>query len=70
MCKLFRDMIDLVENKYGCTVIYFITDADGGSLKGRKLLGKEQPWLFVPSCMAHQVSILSFLSLVQIFTHL
>jgi hypothetical protein len=36
-------------------VIYLTTDADGGSKKGRILLGKERPWLILPSCWAHQV---------------
>jgi hypothetical protein len=57
LCKLFSDMIDRVETKYKCYVIYFITDADGGSKKGRVLLGKQRPWLFVPSCWAHQVRL-------------
>jgi hypothetical protein len=55
LCSLFLEIIDKVEKKYQCTVMYFITDANGGSLKGRKLLVKERPWLFVPLCMAHQV---------------
>lgn len=58
LCKLFADMIDRVESKYKCYVIFFTTDADGGSKKGRILLGKERPWLFVPSCWAHQVCVL------------
>jgi hypothetical protein len=54
-CRLFEEIIDRVEEKYGCTVIYFTTDADGGSNKGRKLLIKSQPYLIGPSCWAHQV---------------
>lgn len=56
-CKQFADIIDAIEKKYNCKVIYFITDADGGSLKGRKLLLVERPYLFLLSCMAHQVSL-------------
>ncbi|KAK7042800.1 ribonuclease H-like domain-containing protein [Favolaschia claudopus] len=55
---LFGSMIDRVEKKYHCYVIYFITDADGGSKKGRILLGKQRPWLLVPSCWAHQFQLI------------
>ncbi|KAJ6615990.1 hypothetical protein B0H10DRAFT_1949468 [Mycena sp. CBHHK59/15] len=34
LCKQFAEMIDPVEIHYGCIVIYFITDADGGGKKG------------------------------------
>ena len=57
MCQLYVKIIDSIEARYKCTVTYFIIDADGGSLKGRKLLLKERPWLFAPSCFAHQVCI-------------
>ena len=36
----FANIIDHVEDKHNCIVIYFITDADGGSNKGCKLLKK------------------------------
>jgi hypothetical protein len=56
--------------KYKCTVTYFITDADGGSLKGRKLLAEQRPWLFVPSCWAHQVcSLLNSILQMLTFMH-
>jgi hypothetical protein len=55
MCYFYAEMIDLIKSRSGCTVLYYITDANGGSLKGRKLLHKKRPWMFVPSCMAHQV---------------
>ncbi|KAF8188283.1 ribonuclease H-like domain-containing protein [Mycena galopus ATCC 62051] len=58
LCKLFGDMIDRVELKHRCYVIFFGTDADGGSKKGRVLLGKQRPWLFVPSCWAHQFQLI------------
>ncbi|KAJ7175140.1 ribonuclease H-like domain-containing protein [Mycena crocata] len=54
MCQQFIEIIDRIQTKYGCTVIYFITDADGGSKKGRVLLGKECAYLILPSCWAHQ----------------
>jgi hypothetical protein len=38
MATQFEAMIDQIEIKYGCIVIYFTTDADGGSNKGRKIL--------------------------------
>jgi hypothetical protein len=55
MCKMFGDIIDRTEVKYNCIIVYFITDADGGSKKGRILLGKERVYLILPSCWAHQV---------------
>ncbi|KAJ7934367.1 ribonuclease H-like domain-containing protein [Mycena leptocephala] len=58
MCKQFCEIIDFIEKEYNCTVIYFVTDADGGSLKGRKLLQKLCPWLFIPSCWAHQSQLI------------
>ncbi|KAJ6558647.1 ribonuclease H-like domain-containing protein [Mycena sp. CBHHK59/15] len=58
MCDQFTGMIDRVEEKYGCVVIYFTTDADGGSKKGRILLGKQRPWLILPSCWAHQFQLI------------
>jgi hypothetical protein len=57
LCKQFAVIIDFIEKKYKCKVIYFVTDVDGGSLKGCKLLQKLCPWLFVPSCWAHQVLV-------------
>ncbi|KAJ7154126.1 ribonuclease H-like domain-containing protein [Mycena filopes] len=57
-CQHFAEMIDRVEFKYGCFVIYFTTDADGGSKKGRILLGKQRPWLILPSCWAHQFQLI------------
>ncbi|THU79220.1 hypothetical protein K435DRAFT_884527 [Dendrothele bispora CBS 962.96] len=56
-CAEFERMIDEVENKYDCVVLYLVTDADGGSKKGRVLLGKKRPWLIVPSCWAHQFQL-------------
>lgn len=55
MAAQFKMIIDRIENTYGCVVIYFTTDADGGSKKGHVLLEKKQPWLLMPSCWAHQV---------------
>ncbi|KAJ7663539.1 hypothetical protein B0H17DRAFT_1211634 [Mycena rosella] len=57
LCAQFAGMIDRVEVKHGCIVIYFTTDADGGSKKGRILLGKPRPWLIFPSCWAHQIPL-------------
>lgn len=56
LAKHFGDIIDRVEKTYGCTVTCFLTDADGGSKKGREFLVEERPHLFAPSCWAHQVS--------------
>ncbi|KAJ6561343.1 ribonuclease H-like domain-containing protein [Mycena sp. CBHHK59/15] len=57
-CEQFAAMIDRIELKHGCIVIYFTTDADGGSKKGRLLLGKIRPWLILPSCWAHQFQLI------------
>jgi hypothetical protein len=58
MATFFEETIDDIERDKGCIVIYFVTDADGGSKKGRVTLGKRRPDLFVPSCFAHQVYLL------------
>ncbi|KAJ7791395.1 hypothetical protein B0H14DRAFT_3500466 [Mycena olivaceomarginata] len=58
MCKQFCEITDFIEKEYNCTAIYFVTDADGGSLKGRKLLQKLRPWPFIPSCWAHQSQLI------------
>ncbi|KAK6981174.1 DUF659 domain-containing protein, partial [Favolaschia claudopus] len=58
LARLFGEIIDRVEVRYNCIVIYFGTDADGGSKKGRIILGKERPWLIVPSCWAHQFQLI------------
>ncbi|KAJ6576288.1 ribonuclease H-like domain-containing protein [Mycena sp. CBHHK59/15] len=58
LCEQFAVMIDRVEVKYGCIIIYFTTDADGGSKKGRQLLGIKRPWLILPSCWAHQFQLI------------
>ncbi|KAJ6618888.1 hypothetical protein B0H10DRAFT_1218947 [Mycena sp. CBHHK59/15] len=58
LCEQFADMIDRIELRYGCVIIYFTTDADGGSKKGRVLLGKKRPWLILPSCWAHQFQLI------------
>ncbi|KAJ6600935.1 ribonuclease H-like domain-containing protein [Mycena sp. CBHHK59/15] len=58
LCEQFAAMIDRVEVKYGCIIIYFTTDADGGSKKGRQLLGIKHPWLILPSCWAHQFQLI------------
>ncbi|KAI4293644.1 hypothetical protein K525DRAFT_176946, partial [Schizophyllum commune Loenen D] len=53
-CALFKTMIDKVEKEYKCLVVYFVTDADGGSRKGRKLLTIERPYIIAPDCWGHQ----------------
>ncbi|THU92867.1 hypothetical protein K435DRAFT_800150 [Dendrothele bispora CBS 962.96] len=56
-CAEFERMIDDLEAKYGCMVLYFVTDADGGSKKGHIELGKKRPYLILPSCWAHQFQL-------------
>ena len=54
----FEKMIDDVESEYGAKVTHFVTDGDGGSSKGRKLLVKKRPHLLAPECWGHQVACL------------
>ncbi|KAJ7223699.1 ribonuclease H-like domain-containing protein [Mycena rebaudengoi] len=58
MCQQYMEIIDRIETKYNCVIIYFITDADGGSKKGRVLLGKKRTYLILPSCWAHQFQLI------------
>jgi len=53
----FANIIDCVEDKHGCVVIYFTTDADGGSRKGHQFFEKARLWLLTPSCWTHQVCL-------------
>ncbi|KIM74222.1 hypothetical protein PILCRDRAFT_14572 [Piloderma croceum F 1598] len=57
MADQFESIIDCIETKYNCIVIYFTTDSDGGSKKGCQLLEKQRPWLLAPSCWAHQFQL-------------
>ena len=43
MAKQFGEIVDHTETAYECVVIYFTTDADGGSKKGGKLPQKARP---------------------------
>ncbi|KAJ6615382.1 ribonuclease H-like domain-containing protein, partial [Mycena sp. CBHHK59/15] len=54
MAAFFAKVIDEVETMYSCYIIYFVMDTDGGSKKGRMILLKLRPDLFLPSCFAHQ----------------
>ncbi|KAJ7229916.1 hypothetical protein GGX14DRAFT_553420 [Mycena pura] len=54
MATFFAKVISEVETTYLCYVVYFVTDADGGSRKGRAILLTLPPDLFLPSCFAHQ----------------
>ncbi|KAF7295822.1 DUF659 domain-containing protein [Mycena chlorophos] len=57
MAAFYEETIIRVEAKFGCIVIYVVTDADGGSKKGRDLLLEKRPDLFTPSCAAHQCQL-------------
>jgi hypothetical protein len=61
MATQFEAMRDKIERKYGCIVIYFTTDADGGSNKGQKILEVRRPWLLTLSCWAHQVMFIKLI---------
>ncbi|KAJ7437344.1 ribonuclease H-like domain-containing protein, partial [Mycena latifolia] len=54
MCAAFEQMIDKTEDTYGCIVVLFCCDNDGGSQRGRKDLILARPWLLVAPCCAHQ----------------
>ena len=54
MAERFAEMIDLAEEKWGCIVVAFLTDNDGGSKKGRKILGEIRAWLLLFPCCSHQ----------------
>ncbi|KAJ6600160.1 ribonuclease H-like domain-containing protein [Mycena sp. CBHHK59/15] len=54
----YMEIIDRIGTKYNCVIIYFITDTDGGSKKGRVLLGKKRNYLILPSCWAHQIQLI------------
>ncbi|THU96573.1 hypothetical protein K435DRAFT_858444 [Dendrothele bispora CBS 962.96] len=56
-CSKFEKMIDNLESRYSCKVLFFVTDADGGSKKRRIELGKKCPYLVLPSCWAHQFQL-------------
>ncbi|KAF9060875.1 hypothetical protein BDP27DRAFT_1370138 [Rhodocollybia butyracea] len=56
-CKQFGEMIHRIEQCYACTIIYFVTDADGGSKKGHANLGKKRPYLILPDCWVHQFQL-------------
>ncbi|KAF5346601.1 hypothetical protein D9758_013487 [Tetrapyrgos nigripes] len=57
-CEQFEKMIEKTEKDYKCAVIYLVTDADGGSKKGRAVLAKKRPDLILPSCWAHQFQLI------------
>ncbi|KAJ7903186.1 ribonuclease H-like domain-containing protein [Mycena leptocephala] len=54
MCIAFEEMIDKTEGRYGCVIVMFCCDNDGGSQRGRKDLVQKRPWLLVVPCCAHQ----------------
>jgi len=57
MADYFEEVIDHIERKYKCTVIYFTMDSDGGAKKGQLILQDRRPWLLVLQCFAHQVRV-------------
>ncbi|KAJ7194288.1 ribonuclease H-like domain-containing protein [Mycena pura] len=54
MCTAFGNMIDKTENTYGCFIVLFVCDNDGGAQRGRKNLAIKRPWLLIAPCCAHQ----------------
>jgi hypothetical protein len=63
MADYFEEVIDHIEKKYKCIVIYFTTESDGGAKKGRLILEDRRPWLLVPLCFAHQVYVCASVNL-------
>ena len=63
MCNAFRTMINITKSRYGCIVVCFCCDNDGGSQARQKMLIAACPWLFGPPCMSHQVYCQSYPSL-------
>ncbi|KAE9395044.1 hypothetical protein BT96DRAFT_942683 [Gymnopus androsaceus JB14] len=57
MSVAFESMIDETEEEYKCIVLVFVTDDDGGSSKGHKLLVIQRPWLIAPACSSHQFQL-------------
>ncbi|KAJ7917761.1 ribonuclease H-like domain-containing protein [Mycena leptocephala] len=51
-------MIDNAERDYGCLVVLFCCDNEGGSQRGRKDLGLKRPWLIIAPCCAHQSELM------------
>jgi hypothetical protein len=62
MADQYESIIDRVEAKYKCIIIYFMMDSDSGSKKGRQLLEIQRPWLLAPSWWAHHVRVKSWQS--------
>jgi hypothetical protein len=70
LCEQFEAIVDQIELQHDCIVIYFTTDSDGGSKKGRVLLEKKRPWMLTPSCWGHQVRIQTILIVSMLITAL
>ncbi|KAJ6596262.1 hypothetical protein DFH09DRAFT_1072310 [Mycena vulgaris] len=51
-------MIDKAESTYGCIIVLFCCDNDGGSQRGRKDLALKRPWLLVAPCCVHQSELM------------
>jgi len=41
MADIYEKIIDIVQKKYGCRIIYFTTNCDGGNKKGQEILEKQ-----------------------------
>ena len=61
MADSFEQHIDAADEAFGCIAIAYLTDCDGGSEKGRRILVKRRPWMLSLECWAHQVRSLNFL---------
>ncbi|KAH8800134.1 ribonuclease H-like domain-containing protein, partial [Flagelloscypha sp. PMI_526] len=57
MANFYEEIIKKVEMEKGCIVVFLVTDAKGGSLRGRVVFGRRRPDLFLPSCFAHQSNL-------------
>ncbi|KAF8982259.1 hypothetical protein BDQ17DRAFT_1437966 [Cyathus striatus] len=57
--KLIYYVKNIIENKWGLTVIALTSDGSGESSKARKDVVREYPELIGPDCYAHQIALVS-----------
>ena len=56
LLKHMESVIAQVEQEWKVPIVAFTLDAAGDSKKACRLLHAKRPDIFVPDCMAHQVS--------------
>ncbi|KAJ7255617.1 hypothetical protein C8J57DRAFT_1236060 [Mycena rebaudengoi] len=63
MCLAFESMIDKAEQDYGCIMMVFVCDNDGGSQHGHKDLGLKRLWIFYSHSTKRQLILGDYLAL-------